>query len=162
MLKARPTLTAAALVAVAALGATPLAAATLTMAIQEDPDALDPDQGGTYGGRVIFAAMCDKLVDITPDLEIEPMLATSWEWSDDNLQLTMTLREDVVFHDGEPFNAEAVKFNIERSKTLEECPGGRPSSPRWKASRSSTSTRFACTCRSPSHRCSPSSPTAPG
>jgi len=120
VLTGRTTLTAAALVAVAALGATPLAAATLTMAVQEDPDALDPDQGGTYGGRVIFAAMCDKLVDITPDLEIEPMLATSWEWSDDNLQLTMSLREGVVFHDGEPFNAEAVKFNIERSKTLEE------------------------------------------
>jgi peptide/nickel transport system substrate-binding protein len=120
VLASRQTLTTVALLAAALLGATSVHAATLRMAIQEDPDALDPDQGGTYGGRVVFAALCDKLVDIGPDLSIEPMLATGWEWSDDNLALTMTLREGVVFHDGEPFDAEAVKFNIERSKTLDE------------------------------------------
>lgn len=120
MLGSRQTLTAVALVAMASLAAATADAATLRMAVQEDPDALDPDQGGTFGGRVIFAALCDKLVDIAPDLEIVPMLATGWEWSDDNLELTMTLREGVVFHDGEPFDAEAVKYNIERSKTLDE------------------------------------------
>ena len=120
MLASRQTLTTVALLIAALLGATSVHAATLRMAIQEDPDALDPDQGGTYGGRVIFAALCDKLVDIGPDLTIEPMLATGWEWSDDNLALTMTLREGVVFHDGEPFDAEAVRYNIERSKTLDE------------------------------------------
>jgi peptide/nickel transport system substrate-binding protein len=120
VLVARETLTAIAIVVAVTLPFSVAEASTLRMAIQEDPDALDPDQGGTYGGRVVFSALCDKLVDIAPDLSIVPMLATDWEWSDDNLELTMTLREGVVFHDGEPFNAEAVKFNIERSKTLEE------------------------------------------
>jgi peptide/nickel transport system substrate-binding protein len=114
------TLTAVAAVTAAALMTAPVEASTLRMAMQEDPDALDPDQGGTYAGRVVFAALCDKLVDITPELHIVPVLATGWEWSDDNLALTMTLREGVVFHDGEPFNAEAAKYNIERSKTLDE------------------------------------------
>ncbi|MDX8347324.1 ABC transporter substrate-binding protein [Cognatiyoonia sp. IB215446] len=88
--------------------------------LAEDPDILDPDQSRTFVGRIVYAAMCDKLVDITPDLEIIPMLATGWEWSSDGMTLTMTLREDVTFHDGEPFNAEAVAYNINRSKTLDE------------------------------------------
>ncbi|HET6519048.1 MAG TPA: ABC transporter substrate-binding protein [Geminicoccaceae bacterium] len=114
------TLTVSAVLAALAIASVPAGAATLRIGMQEDPDALDPDQGGTYAGRAVFAAMCDKLVDITPDLDIVPVLATGWEWSDDNLALTLTLREGVVFHDGEPFDAEAVKYNIERSKTLGE------------------------------------------
>ena len=43
-----------------------------------------------------------------------PQLATEWSWSADNLTLTMKLRPGVTFHDGEPFDAEAVKYNIER------------------------------------------------
>ncbi|WP_258933688.1 ABC transporter substrate-binding protein [Nesterenkonia pannonica] len=48
-----------------------------------------------------------------PDGELAPMLAESWELSEDRLSLTLQLREDVTFSDGEPFNAEAVKANIE-------------------------------------------------
>ena len=51
-------------------------AETLHVAIQEDPDTLDPATGGTYGGRQVFAALCDKLVDIDATLNIAPMLAT--------------------------------------------------------------------------------------
>ncbi len=87
--------------------------------LQEDPDILDPDQSRTFVGRIVYASLCDKLVDITPDLEIVPALATGWEWNDDGTELTMTLRDDVVFHDGTPFNAEAVAANIDRSKNLE-------------------------------------------
>ena len=46
--------------------------------------------------------------------EIQPSLAESWEASDDGLEWTFTLREGVTFHDGEPFNAEAVCMNFER------------------------------------------------
>ncbi|PSK93824.1 peptide/nickel transport system substrate-binding protein [Haloactinopolyspora alba] len=46
--------------------------------------------------------------------EIVPALATSWEASEDGLKWTFELRENVTFHDGEPFNAEAVCFNFER------------------------------------------------
>ena len=92
----------------------------LRIGLQEDPDVLDPDQSRTFVGRIVYASLCDKLVDITPDLEIVPMLATGWEWNADGTVLTMTLREGVTFHDGEPFNAEAVAANLDRSKNLEE------------------------------------------
>ena len=92
----------------------------LRIGLQEDPDVLDPDQSRTFVGRIVYASLCDKLVDISPDLEIIPMLATGWEWNEDGTVLTMTLRDDVTFHDGEPFNAEAVAYNLDRSKNLEE------------------------------------------
>src|SRR5205085_4449250 len=51
-------------------------------------------------------------------LNIVPQLATSWQWSPDNKALTMKLRPGVTFHDGEKFDAAAVKFNIERHKNI--------------------------------------------
>ncbi len=102
------------------LTAAPLFAADLKIGLAEDPDILDPDQSRTFVGRIVYASLCDKLVDITPDLEIIPMLATEWSWSEDNLTLTMKLRDDVTFQDGTPFDAEAVAYNINRSQTLEE------------------------------------------
>lgn len=92
----------------------------LKIGLQEDPDVLDPDQSRTFVGRIVYASLCDKLVDITPGLEIIPQLATGWSWSDDGLELKMDLRDDVVFHDGTPFDAEAVKANIDRSQNLPE------------------------------------------
>ncbi|SDY77523.1 ABC transporter substrate-binding protein [Citreimonas salinaria] len=108
--------------AAALLGATALGAQAqdLRIALQSDADVLDPDQSRTFVGRIVYASLCDKLVDITPDLKIIPQLATEWEWSDDNTSITFTLREGVTFHDGTPFNAEAVARNIERSQTMEE------------------------------------------
>ncbi len=96
------------------------AASTLRIALQEDPDALDPAQGVSFVGRVVFAGLCDKLVDIDQRLAYVPQLATEWAWSADNLALTMKLRPGVVFHDGTPFDAAAVKANIERYKTAPE------------------------------------------
>jgi peptide/nickel transport system substrate-binding protein len=93
-------------------------AATLRVGIQDDPDALDPALSGTYTGRFVFAALCDKLVDISPDLKITPQLAESWEWAGDGRAITFTLRKNVTFHDGTAFDAQAVKFNIERMKTM--------------------------------------------
>ncbi|PYE85540.1 ABC transporter substrate-binding protein [Pseudoroseicyclus aestuarii] len=108
--------------AAALLGATAIGAQAqdLRIALQSDADVLDPDQSRTFVGRIVYTSLCDKLVDITPDLEIIPQLATGWEWSEDNTSVTFTLREDASFHDGTPFNAEAVAANIERSQTLEE------------------------------------------
>ncbi|MEW9920108.1 ABC transporter substrate-binding protein [Marimonas sp. MJW-29] len=91
----------------------------LRIGLQEDPDVLDPDQSRTFVGRIVYASLCDKLVDITPDLEIIPMLATEWEWNAEGTELTMKLRDDVTFHDGEPFNAAAVVANIDRSQNFE-------------------------------------------
>lgn len=95
-------------------------AETLRVALQDDPDSLDPATGGTYTGRIVFDAMCDKLVDIDANLQIVPQLATEWSWNEDHTALTMKLREGVTFHDGTPFDAEAVKANIERMQTMGE------------------------------------------
>src|SRR5580692_11581433 len=76
-------------------------AATLRIGINEDPDALDPARGGSFVGRVVFAAVCDKLVDIDAQNNFVPQLATSWAWSPDNLALTVALRDGVTFHDGQ-------------------------------------------------------------
>ncbi len=81
---------------------------------------MDPARGGTFVGRIIFAAVCDKLVDLDAKNNFVPQLATSWEWSPDNLALTLKLREGVKFHDGEMLDADAVKANLERYRTAPE------------------------------------------
>ncbi|UTH50049.1 ABC transporter substrate-binding protein (plasmid) [Loktanella salsilacus] len=109
------TLTTAAL----ALMASGAMAQDLRIALQSDADILDPDQSRTFVGRIIYTALCDKLVDITPDLEIIPQLATAWTVAEDGMSIDMTVREDVVFHDGTAFNAQAVADNITRSQTMD-------------------------------------------
>jgi peptide/nickel transport system substrate-binding protein len=103
-----------------ALGAVACAAQaqTLRIGLAEDPDVLDPTLARSFVGRIVFAGLCDKLFDIDEKLAIVPQLATGYQWSADNRQLTLKLRPGVSFHDGEKFDAAAVKFNIERHKTL--------------------------------------------
>jgi peptide/nickel transport system substrate-binding protein len=98
--------------------ATAASGQTLRIGLAEDPDVLDPTLARTFVGRVVFAALCDKLVDIDDKLNIVPQRATSWQWSPDNKALTMKLRSGVTFHDGEKFDAAAVKYNLERHKTM--------------------------------------------
>ena len=102
----------------AAVSATAAQAQTLRVGLAEDPDLLDPTMARSFVGRIVFASMCDKLVDIDEKLNIVPQLATSWVWSPDNKALIMKLRKGVTFQDGEKFDAAAVKFNIERHKTM--------------------------------------------
>src|SRR6201990_1026782 len=87
---------------------------TLRIGLAEDPDMLDPSLGRTYVGRIVFSAFCDKLFDIDEKLNIVPQLALSHETSADGKTMTIKLRPGVKFHDGEPFDAEAAKFSIER------------------------------------------------
>jgi peptide/nickel transport system substrate-binding protein len=96
-----------------------LQAQTLRIGLAEDPDVLDPTLARTFVGRIVFAALCDKLLDVDEKLTIVPQLAQSWEWSADSKALTMKLRPGVTFHDGEKFDAAAVKFNLERHKTMQ-------------------------------------------
>lgn len=93
-------------------------AQTLRIGLQEDPDLMDPDRARTFVGRIVFTGLCDKLFDIDKDLQIIPQLATEWSWNEDETELSLQIREGVLFHDGEPLNAEAVKYNIERSLNL--------------------------------------------
>jgi len=93
-------------------------AQTLRIGLAEDPDALDPTLARTFVGRIVFAGLCDKLFDLDEKLNIVPMLATSYQWSADHKALTLKLRQGVTFHDGEKLDAAAVKYNIERHKTM--------------------------------------------
>lgn len=93
-------------------------AQTLRIGLQDDADILDPHKSRTYVGRIVYTALCDKLVDVTPDLTFVPQLATEWVTSEDGRTLTFTLRDGVTFHDGTPFDAAAVKANLDRARTL--------------------------------------------
>ena len=58
--------------------AAPVAAqSVLRIGLNDDPDALDPTISRAYVGRLVFAGLCDKLFDVTPDLKIVPQLAVS-------------------------------------------------------------------------------------
>jgi peptide/nickel transport system substrate-binding protein len=87
---------------------------TLYVALEAEPPELDPNLSSAYVDRQVMASLYDKLVDIDQEGEIVPMLAKSYEVSDDGLVYTFELREGIEFHDGTPFNAEAVKFNLDR------------------------------------------------
>ena len=91
---------------------------TLRIGLAEDPDVLDPSIARTYVGRIVFASFCDKLFDIDEKLNIVPQLALSHETSADGKEVTIKLRGGVKFHDGEPFDAEAAKFSLDRHLTL--------------------------------------------
>ncbi|MEO3999316.1 ABC transporter substrate-binding protein [Mesorhizobium sp. CAU 1732] len=95
-------------------------AADLRIALQDDPDVLDPHRARTFVGRIVFTSLCDKLVDIDEKLNIIPQIATEWAWNDDNTVVTMTLREGATFHDGAAIDAEAVKANLDRARTDNE------------------------------------------
>lgn len=87
---------------------------TLEVALDSEPPELDPNLSSAYVDRQVMASLYDKLVDVNRQGEIVPVLAESYEVSDDGKEYTFELRRGVKFHDGTPFNAEAVKFNLER------------------------------------------------
>ena len=91
---------------------------TLRIGLAEDPDVLDPTLARTYVGRIVFASFCDKLFDIDQNLNVVPQLALSHSTSADGKTVTIKLRPGVKFHDGEPFNAEAAKFSIDRHTSM--------------------------------------------
>lgn len=81
-----------------------------------EPTSLDAVLGRSGGDTYYWRQIFDQLVDVDPQLQPRPKtsLATSWEIATGPHSITFHLREGVTFHDGTPFNAEAVKFNIER------------------------------------------------
>lgn len=115
----------------AALGGVPrsgqaAAPTTVTIAIGIDADTLDPESQTTTTIANIVDYMFESLVwyndersGVQPGqpqyTKVVPALATSWTVSQDGLTYTFKLRQGVKFHDGTDFNAEAVKFNVERA-----------------------------------------------
>jgi peptide/nickel transport system substrate-binding protein len=112
-------LAAIAAAALLSLHAVAQAETTLRIGLAEDPDILDPTLARTYVGRIVFASFCDKLFDIDEKINIVPQLALSHETSADGKEVMIKLRPGVKFQDGEPFNAEAAKFSLERHLTMQ-------------------------------------------
>jgi peptide/nickel transport system substrate-binding protein len=94
------------------------AGGTLTIALAEDPDALDPTLARTFVGRMVFLHMCEKLYDLNAKLEIVPQLAAGMPTlSPDKKTMTIRIKRGVRFNDGTPLNAQAVKISLDRHRT---------------------------------------------
>ncbi len=92
---------------------------TLTIALDADPDALDPTLARTFVGRMVFLDMCEKLYDLNAKLQIVPQLAASLPtFSADKKTVTIKLRKGIKFNDGTTFDAAAVKKSLDRHRTL--------------------------------------------
>jgi peptide/nickel transport system substrate-binding protein len=88
---------------------------TFTYAQGADPRGLDPALVDDGESSKIIVNIYEGLLKYAADsTAVEPSLAESWTVSDDGLSYTFKLRQGVKFHDGTDFNAEAVKFNIDR------------------------------------------------
>jgi len=93
------------------------------VAMLVDRQSYDPHRSEIGNFLQYLQPVYDTLMRMTADGEIVAMLATSWEYVDDtNTLLELELRDDVTFVDGEEFNADVVKANIERGH---EVPGPR-------------------------------------
>jgi len=104
----------AALLMISVVGVAQTQGGTLTMVEYSEPDMMDPHASYSRHSVIVLRQICDNLVVVDNEGVIQPHLATSWEVSADATQYTFYLREDVTFHDGTPFNAEAVKYNFDR------------------------------------------------
>ncbi len=93
--------------------------ATVNISLSSEPPTLDPALSTALVDRQVLNSIMDKLVDLSPEGEIVPMLAESHDISEDRLTYTFKLRDGVTFHDGTKLDAEAVKFNLERGMTEE-------------------------------------------
>ncbi len=89
----------------------------ITIGMQLEPPNLDPTAGAAAAiDEVVYANVFEGLTRFASDGSVKPALAESWEISDDGLTYTFTLQSGVTFHDGSTFNAEDVKFSLDRSR----------------------------------------------
>src|SRR5262247_3036939 len=87
---------------------------TLVIGLDQEPPTLDPHASPSAVTYQIIGTVTENLLYRGPDGKLVPWLAESWTTSKDGRSVTFKLRRDVKFHDGTPFNAEAVKFNFDR------------------------------------------------
>jgi peptide/nickel transport system substrate-binding protein len=85
-------------------------------AIDTPVQGFDPNVRPAAQEARIMRQIFDSLVYLDEGRVVKPWLGTAWKISDDGLTYTFTLRSDVKFHDGTPFNAKAVCFNLDRIK----------------------------------------------
>ncbi len=114
---------AAAVVALGMLAFAPAAQAqkqggSITVGLELDIAGFDPVKVGVYdtAGHMASSLIFDTLTRLDNDGKAQPRLATEWQVSEDFKKWTFKLRPNVTFHDGTPFNAQALKANIDRQK----------------------------------------------
>lgn len=100
--------------ALTALGLPAMADGTLTIAQRQDPQNWDPVDTFLLAWGGIASNIYDGLVRRDENLELQPGLAESWDVTDDGMRIRFKLRDGVTFHNGEPFDAEAVKYTFDR------------------------------------------------
>jgi len=89
----------------------------VTIGMQLEPPNLDPTSGAAAAiDEVVYANIFEGLTRFGPDGSINPALAKSWQVSDDGLVYTFNLHSDVKFHDGSVFDADDVKFSLDRAR----------------------------------------------
>lgn len=86
------------------------------------PDSLNPGNGVLAEAYTLYGLVYDVPIDITAEGEYVGELAESWDVSDDGLTWTLTIRDGVTFHDGEPLTADDVAFTIQLYKDTEDFP----------------------------------------
>jgi peptide/nickel transport system substrate-binding protein len=91
---------------------------SITVGLELDIPGFDPLKVGVFDTAALTAAaaLFDTLTYLDDKGVAQPKLALSWSHSDDYKTWTFKLRPGVKFHDGTPFNAEAVKANFDRQK----------------------------------------------
>ncbi len=98
----------------------PVLRAGLTLEVS----TLDPVRATNYGENIIVLNVYDMLVFPDPDKGVIPWIAKSWDVSDDRKTYTFHLRDDVLFHDGKPVEADDIAFSMRRVLTLPGLVGG--------------------------------------
>ena len=90
----------------------------VTVGLDSEPPTLDPAANSlSLANGSVYAAIYETLFSITPeDGTPQPLLADALTESADRMSWTLTLKDGITFHDGTPFDAAAVKFNLERQK----------------------------------------------
>lgn len=91
---------------------------SFTEILTQDPATLDPHVTSDGAAWNVFNEIYSALIYQDIDLTYKGLLAESWEVSEDNKEITFTLREGITFHDGSEFNADSVKYTIDRLKEI--------------------------------------------
>ena len=92
----------------------PKAGGELIVGLDQEPPTLDPHASPSAVTYQIMSSVAESLLYLDNERQLKPWLAEAWEGSADGKSYTFNLRRDVTFHNGEPFNAEVVKWNFDR------------------------------------------------
>ena len=87
---------------------------TLTVVISQDPDGFDPNANTNFAPHQVKSQIYETLVRLDENNEVQPCLAESWEYEDDQT-LIFKLRKGVKFHNGEELKASDVIFSYKRA-----------------------------------------------